>query len=66
MVWESSMWDGNLYRPNVIDLSWNYERHVAVYLPEALPTKTMTTIFDAQPATHSAIVPRLAVDLLIC
>jgi hypothetical protein len=61
------MWDGNLYRPNVIDLSWNYLNDMLLcYLPEALPTKTMTTIFDAQPATHSAIVPRLAVDLLIC
>jgi hypothetical protein len=44
MVWESYMWDGNLYRQNVIDLSQNYERHVAVHLPEALPTKTMTII----------------------
>jgi hypothetical protein len=61
MVLESSMWDGNLYRQNVIDPRWNYDRHVAVHLPEALPTKTLTTIFDAHPATHSAMVPRLTV-----
>jgi hypothetical protein len=24
MVWESSMWDGNLYHQNVIDPHWNY------------------------------------------
>ena len=55
------MWDGNLYRQNVIDPHWNYERHVAVHLPEDLPTKMLTMIFDAHPATHSAMVPRLAV-----
>ena len=61
MVWESSMWDGNLYRQNVIDPRWHYERHVAVHLPEAIPTKTLTTIFDNNPAMHSAMVQRLAV-----
>jgi hypothetical protein len=54
------MWDGNLYRQNIIDPSWNYERYVSVHLPEALSTTTMTTIFDA---THSAMVPRLAVPV---
>jgi hypothetical protein len=61
MVWESFMWDMNLYRQNIIDPSWNYERYVSVHLPEALSTTTLTTIFDAKPATHSAMVPRLAV-----
>jgi len=61
MVWESYMWDGNLYRQNITDPSWNYERHVAVHLPEALSPTQPTTIFDAKPTTHSATVPRLAV-----
>jgi hypothetical protein len=55
------MCEGNLYRQNIIDSSWNYERYVAAHLPEALPTTKLTTIFDAKPATHSAMVPRLAV-----
>jgi hypothetical protein len=62
MVWESYMWDGNLYRQNIIDPSWNYERYASVHLPEALSTTTLTTIFDAKPNTHSAMVPRLAVS----
>jgi len=61
MVWESSLWDGNLYRQNVIDPSWNFDRHVTVRLPVALPTRTPKTIFDASPATYSVMVPRLAV-----
>jgi hypothetical protein len=61
MVWESYMWDGHLYRQNAIDPSWNYERHVSVHLPEALSTTKLTTIFDAKPATHLAMVPRLGV-----
>jgi hypothetical protein len=61
MVWESYMWDGNLYHQNIIDPSWNYERYVSVHLTEALSTTTLTMIFDAKPATHSAMVPRLAV-----
>jgi len=55
------MWDDNLYRQNVIDPCWNYDRHVAVRLPEALLTQTLMTIFDATPDMHSAMVPRLAV-----
>ena len=55
------MWDGNVYRQNFIDPSWNSDRHVSVHLPEALPTRTPKTIFDASSAMHSAIVPRLAV-----
>ena len=55
------MWDGNLYRQNVIDPRWNYDRHVTVHLPESLPsTQTLMTIFDATPDTH--LVPRLAVS----
>jgi len=61
MVWESYMWKGNLYRQNIIDPSWNHERCVTVHLPEVLPTTKPTMIFDAKPATHSAMVPRLAV-----
>jgi hypothetical protein len=36
MVWESYMWGGNLYRQNIINTSWNYERYVSVHLPKAL------------------------------
>ena len=46
------MWDGNLYRQNVIDPCWND----AVHLPEALPTQMLM-----MTATHSTMVPRLAV-----
>jgi hypothetical protein len=60
------MWDGNLYRQNIIDPSWNYARHVAVHLPEALPTTKLTTIFDARPSMHSVMVPRLAVPADVC
>ena len=60
MVWES-LWDGNLYLQNVIDPRWNFDRHVAVHLPEALLTQTSKTIFDASPTTHSATVLRLTV-----
>jgi hypothetical protein len=61
MVWGSYMWDGNLYHQNIIDLRQNYERYISVHLPEALSTTKLMTIFDAKPATHSAMVPRLAV-----
>jgi len=61
MVWESYIWDGNLYHPNIIEPSCNYERYVSVHLPEALSTTKLKTIFDAKPSTHSAMVPRLAV-----
>ena len=60
------MWDGNLYRQNIIDPSWNYERYVSVHLPEALSPTQLTTIFNAKPATHSAMVPRLAVPADVC
>jgi hypothetical protein len=60
MVWESYIWDGNLYRQNIIEPSCDYERYVSVHLPEALSTTTLKTIFDAKPSTHSAMVPRLA------
>jgi hypothetical protein len=61
MVWESSLWDGNLHCQNAIDLRWNFDRLVTVHLPEALPIQTPKTIFDASPTAHSAMVPRLAV-----
>jgi hypothetical protein len=43
------------------DPRWISDRHVNVHLPEALPTQMLKAIFDANPATHSAMVPRLAV-----
>ena len=55
------MWDGNLYRQNIIDPNWNYERYVTVHLPEVLSPTKLTTIFDAKPTMHSAMAPRLAV-----
>ena len=61
MIWECYMWDGNLYRQNITDPRWNYERHVTVHLPEALSSTQPTTIFDPKPTTHLASVPRLAV-----
>ena len=61
MVWESYIWDGNLYRQNIIEPSFNYERYVSVHRPEALSKTKLKTIFDAKPSTHSATVPRLAV-----
>ena len=45
------IWCGSHLRgiQNVIDPLWNFDRHVAVHLPEALPTRTLKTIFDATP-----------------
>ena len=59
----NTLWDGNPYRQNIINPSWNFDRLVTVLLPEGLPTRTPKTIFDASHATHSCMVLRLAVPV---
>ena len=59
----NTLWDGNLYRQNIINPGWSFDRLVTVLLPEGLPTRTPKTIFDASHATHSCMVLRLAVPV---
>ena len=48
--------NGNLYGQNAIDPGWNSDRYVSIHLPEALPTRTPTTIFDTPHVVENPAV----------